>query len=351
LLLHRDKFYSDDNHPIQKYVAFSSAHCNTFALLEREGVLTSVSEIVVKQLATDASHLIAEFESLGTAIPQLRERIAKESFEKSFLSSREASLPSIDSILELLLEIVIVFAAMQRKEWEEKYNNVRDEPQSIAKLAHSVYCLFLTYSALKNGWAPTTWRPESQNVFNACARLLGTATIEEEVEVARSGIANKLGGLVIRELVPDVCEMPFESILDIRRRRQSELQRFRDGLRQLSSQIDPTQDERATALQLEALVQSVVKPALAELTTAIGEIQSKAYMKMLSPPKNISDFGAVLIPVAISHASAAPTHITAAVGVIGGMLSRLYEFFVGAAIEKRSKLSGDPWSILFHLRK
>jgi hypothetical protein len=224
-----------------------------------------------------------------------------------------------------------------------------EDELALLILAFTAYITMASHYALSNGLATVTWNVRLHEVVASCTdSILRGAPFTNELLLERQQVKNRLGEMILEEHVPDVADLPLEEVLEIRRKRKSEILAFRDGLRQLAADIEPSQDAKTLEAALDSKIQAVFKPALRDLKVATAELQADAYRRLFHPPKEV---GTALIPVAISLSAGAPVETAATVGAASALVAKLYEFIVGTAIEKRKITNASPWSLVFHLQK
>ena len=186
-----------------------------------------------------------------------------------------------------------------------------------------------------------------QETFARCTEFVqqGMPSVNELL-TNRRVVRNRLGQMILREEVPNVADLPFDEILEIRSKRRSELLAFRQGINELAADVDPSLDSKELELELDTKIQKVFKVAVRDLRASISELRLESMRRLLHPTKEL---GAAVIPVVIALSAGAEVQTTATVGAIGGLLAKLYEFTFGRAIAEKKVLQASSWSILFRL--
>ncbi len=247
-----------------------------------------------------------------------------------------------------MFQMVITWGLLLNVVPDDARQDLHHNQDLLLQMSFEVYILLASYYALSNGLATVTWDRRFQELLaiGSDCILKGVPSVNELL-LQRRNVKNRLGQLILEEHVPNVADLPLEEVLEIRRKRNSEVLAFRDGLQQLAAGIDCSQDAKALELALHTKIECVFKPALRDLRNATAELQMEAYKRLLDPTKEV---GAALIPVVISLSASAPLDMTAGVGIAFTLLAKLYKF-VDTLFEKRKVMNASPWSLLFRLQK
>jgi hypothetical protein len=154
----------------------------------------------------------------------------------------------------------------------------------------------------------------------------------------RSHLETALAHSVLERYVTRVDDLPFGVILDLRRKCAAELDRFRDGLQQVASEVDVSQAPEKMDLQLRDVVSRRIDPAVQALD---GAMTSARWDLLKSLPLT------GCIGLTIAAAAGVPFNIAAALGVPAATISSL----INMTIDQKKALRASNWAILFRLNK
>ncbi len=162
----------------------------------------------------------------------------------AFISALDHVNTSLPSVLLTLSDLAICLAYV-KGESRKTFTKLENRPELLLYTAVGSYFVFAAYYSLITGSSVVTWVPHLQQCFELFSRQImhGMDSINELL-VNHESVTRQLGKLVLEEQVPNVADLPFEAILEIRRRRSPELAAFREGLRELSAEVDPSLDSK-----------------------------------------------------------------------------------------------------------
>jgi hypothetical protein len=333
-------------HPARMFLRSCVGYHSDLAALEQEGVLFSIMEHVTptalkgigrQAIQGWANELQAALESAKSNVNALPKNVPK-----LLLPGTRSNEHTICSLVELAME----YAVDEMVEEDGSNKEVLDAFENGAFSEYFAVGLFTILSAFyasKNSCATITWDRATQEFFDGCYKVLGPAIRPEDSQIAkRSAIRPQIAEAVLRDHVPDVSDMPIEAILEIRKKRAPELQWFRESLSALAVDIEDDLDGPKLAAAIDAKIQNTVKPALGAMRASIRDLQKARYRRLLSPQDAVVKF-------AISSAAGVTVDKPLALGAIGVVVSKLYEFIVGSDAVKSPNMT-SPWSVLLDLQ-
>lgn len=340
--------------PEYQFLQFSLDHADDLKLLSDNNILHSVTDAVfAKHLGSD--DLIKSFTEnatsfLGSVLPSTQKVGELSDASQCLLAKLSASTPpSLASLLEFFIDIAIDIAYDRELLTDDFVERVDADRELISKTAFGAYLLAASYYSISEGISVITWNPEYAEALSQSHEMAWQGMPNENPDLAKLGaIGHRLGQLILEEEVPNVSGLPFEEILNIRRRRQPELEAFRVGLRQMAADIDPTQDRRSLELAINTKIARAVKPALRELNAAVSQLQLEAYKKLCPTAK---EFEAAVIPAVLSLSLNPTSAAAATLGAAGLAAFKLYEFLLGTQFDKKKILASSPWSLIYRLQQ
>jgi hypothetical protein len=330
-------------HAAVGFIRASVANRSELALLQSEKVVRSILEDFVIRLSNGE----VELEGL---IPSL-ELFTKQEMPKAQVPdfyARSHSQPTICTLFELLWQVFIgTAAAAHEKKPHEFFNLMKANEDASTKIAVLTFFGLSSYYAMNNGCAAMTWDPSTQKLFDEYLRALTTTAPAAERQLKTEFVKNRLAQVILTDQVADVSALPIEEILEIRRKREPELKAFRNKLREIASEIDPTVTESELSIAIDKKVQSTVRPALDDLKASVEQSRLEAHRRLWSPNDALNKS---LVPFAISTLSGASAAVEVTLSAAGVAVSKLYDFTIGKSLEKKKILAGSPWSVLFDLK-
>ncbi len=193
----------------------------------------------------------------------------------------------------------------------------------------------------KSGIAPLFASPIFQKAFWAAQQIFSPLEESDLPSVGqRAAIQAQLAHAVLERHLPAVDALPIATILEVRRKRFPEIERFRTGLAELATQVDLSRDVQA---QVSDLVSSKIDPALLDLQAALHS----ARMDALRIGQSWQAIAGATVPMMVSHAAGASVGVNAYVGAVGAILGPL----LGAAIDRNKLTHANKWSILLRLKR
>lgn len=349
-VIHKTMEALASNSPGETFLRPPAEESELLTLARKENVLFSVSEMAFHKLKKDTKVVV---EPVGRVLMKLIEE-AKTELEGWAASGKidayvNDAHPSMFSVIEEFFVLALEYGIEQRR-IPEPDSELMDRLDGVLRYgAFAVYMCLASYYVLTNDMPAVTWQPMMQEFYEDCTNAVkrGLPALNELVR-QRQDVTRRLGQLVLKESVPNVTDLPLEEVLEIRRKRAPELQKFRDGLRQLSADVDPELSGDRLELELDTKIQKVFKPAMKDVRDSVKELQYDAWNRVLQPTKELL---AALIPAAISLSANAPIQTTVGVAASSAIIVKLCESLIGYKTETQKVLNRSHWSILFDLEK
>jgi hypothetical protein len=129
---------------------------------------------------------------------------------------------------------------------------------------------------------------------------------------------------VFDEFIPDINDVPFDDILELKVKFHDELQLFSSGMARLSGKIEPTAFSADFRAQVEKLIETELRPSLYELERSLRTSTRKIVTTVFNnirDPKSYLPFGATFL----ANVSPVITGL-AALGIAG--FKTLYDLYI-----------------------
>ena len=342
--------------PEDEYLQFCIDHSDDLTMLKEENILRSITDDVFSRFMKDrgaslTSNLKEVTKILDTAKNTIQESDPKKSLRqvKDMFAEFEEPPPCVSSLMELVFHLAIEFGHERGSISEDLGDLLSNDDEVIPLTAFAAYLLTASYISICSNLTTMTWDRRYEGAMFRCHEVIrrGMPNINHEL-ARRATISHQLGKLVLEEEVPNVSDLPFDEILDIRRRRGPELEAFRAGLRQLAADIDPTLSPKSMQLAVDEKIATVVKPAVRALKIGVSELQLDAYKRLFPSAREIE---AAVIPAVLSLSMNPVPESTAMLGTVAVAARKLYEFIFGQAVDKKKLLEASPWSILYRIQQ
>ncbi len=233
--------------------------------------------------------------------------------------------------------------------WDFLQSLPLDPPVRLASFQG--HLCFVASIAQQLGVGLATWSLDFQTaLWTSLAQLAEGGPISSSQNEQFITDSDKLGHIetalahtVLERYVMRVDDLPFEMIIELRRKCAPELDRFRHGIQQVAAEVDIDQAPEKMGLQLQDVVSRRIDPAVQALEAAM----TSARLDLL---KNLSrkDSGIVGgMGFAIAVAAGAPFDIGAALGAVAATIPPL----ISMAVDREKALRASNWAILFRLNR
>jgi hypothetical protein len=211
-----------------------------------------------------------------------------------------------------------------------------------------LHLLLANLVAAKGGVETLCWTEASQDalatVRDAYCRRSGSP--KDPLQLRRSTRTRLVQGIFETEL-PMVADLPLQEILEIRSRRQHELQAFRVGVAELATEIDVSASPDEIRLQVADLVSARVSPAIRNLKLAISSARTDALKKIVQSWESVAK---ATVPYVLSRFAGAPLDVQAAIATLGA-LAAVAGPLIAASLERKQLVSASQWSIVLRVGK
>ncbi len=353
LIVERCRVVPNTDHVLSAAIkhADSAVQCQPdISLLLNEGVLIlpKGSDTTVRVAAFAKSESYRVFSHLNPLNPKVSGTTGKASSAAKLLRTVSACTVTFPvSPFQMAIQLSI---AQQRLDGLEPFHHNEDgNPTSDRMMGNHLAALsFLVGVALDaehRGIAVASWAPDIMKAYWATRRLIDPDQEKAEQKLeGRSNVAARLSQEIVRRQLPSFEDIPFEEILEVRRKRKDELQAYRGALRELATQIDSTQDAAKLNLQIHDLVTKNVDPAVTKLRRALSASRTSLAARLLTTGQSIAS-GAVT--TAMAHGIGAPLSTKLITGLIGGLGGAL----AAGPIAREKLLHESQWSVLIRLDK
>lgn len=341
------------NDHAREFLEFPQRYHEDLSLLEQEGILVPICQTsLAKGQMNITKGLVAFKDAMQLAKTTLTETLTDHD-QNDLWGIFESCPPSCcDLLYEALATAATTPGAPDRA--AEQLIEDMEERGGAAFVMWIIVLLITCHFGVITQWTITTWIPELQEVLDAiCYSFARQDKSLSEHILARRSLEHRLGRLVLTEEVPDVTDLPFQEILNIRRRRQAEIEAFRDGLAEIAADVDPALDEREIQLALDTKLRTVVKPRVNDLNRSVGELQKQAMVKLFEPsPGLVSSTVVASIAYLTGPGPASSVAISGAAAVgAGELIKKLYQFLVKRPLDEKELLEANSWTLLYHLKK
>jgi len=302
-----------------EYAAFVATHNSDLVMLQKEGVLEYPGD--------------RASEALQKLAPSDLERVRE--IAERLMNSTDPMVSPILKAYECQVPTLMDFIGAEIGAWSD--------PEWMRYWFFTLYLASLSVIAERMGIALISWSSPFQDAVWAARTLLLTGEESGLSAVGRRAAEARLGTIALERYLPISEDLPFQEILEIRQKRDAELEAFRIGIRELATQIDPTHPPENVELAIHDIVASKIDPAVRNLQAAVYSSRLDVIKKL---GQSWNSLATATVPFVLSFAAGAPLSVSAAIALLGPIASSLIE----AEVDRRKLLHASQWSILLTLK-
>ena len=330
--------------PLTHYLEACNGNRADLESFKREGIVVSIVDNAYPHLPKQGDPWPAFLIALqalaeGASKPQIEKLKAKARFLRDFTARGDSASALFDSILTF-----IAYGSPDKKEYAAAKRKLQIEGLRRS-VAGGVYFLICSYYASQNQCVGVTSDSKTQECFEKfCDTLYAGRKDSNSYITRREQVRARIGRQVLEDQVPDVSRLPFDVILELRRKRKGELKFFRDSLSKLASEIDPDLQGAKLTAGVDHLIQTEIKPALNQLNASLRTVEDQRRRKLLSPESDLVTF-------AVSSLIGVQIGLPLYAGALAVAASKVVDYTYGSKTEKNAVLRSNPWSVLFYLNQ
>ena len=170
-------------------------------------------------------------------------------------------------------------------------------------------------------------------------------------ELSHRGIEARLAHTVLEARLPRADDLPLDELLGLRDRCSDTLGGFRELMREVASEVDPTQPASDLAEQLRSLRISRIDAAVEDVRRDLAEGRAEAVATIAGavPLAAVS-----FVPFVLTLAAGPPfdlTTIFATGGAFAGSVAAALKAGIGTAAKRRVVEGAGRWGLLFQIEK
>ena len=217
-----DSLRPNDGAPFFGFLDFAIKNEAVLSLAKREGVIHSITEECISAITSKSDRSAAGMAFISSSLSAMKQPANEyKLIPPASLSSAALDTTSLPSIIEFLAYLTVALSKVKGGLPTDVIEKLIDQSFSLQHAATGTYFMLAAIYSLSTGSGTVTWQPPVQEYFEACSRLVQSGMDStNELLVYRDSAAKRLGQMTLMEEVPNVADLPFEEVLEIRRKRQ-----------------------------------------------------------------------------------------------------------------------------------